>query len=732
MKKTFVKIKLSKFPCNSRAGRAGFFITRTLMFIIIMNLWMVVKAVNTSYVSSNLGLVINSSGNAVGLTNRLTGINWITTPATMYSLSGGSGLTASVSYTPLTNGEILVTLTLTNSTATNITVAPSFPYLVGLTNPGAGYGTLTYCFPQIGDVSSTATGFSGRYYGGDFPMQFMDVYDGSAGGIYVMTHDLSDAFREYEINDVTGTSINFMVVYASQTVEPGTSWILTFVIGAHTGDWHAAFTAYRNWVATWYAPLVPRKSWFQDVYNLREMFLYTNSAIGNTGGYEAYNPTTQTYSFSSLLAQDQAAFGGDDYVHLFDWSQTPTNGRCGDYNPWAYLGSVAAFSNQVAQMQATNVSVGLYFEGYLLATNSTVGQTYGTTWQLLNSSQAPYTREGANYYYPCPDVSAWTNYITGRCVAAISNCAANGVYIDEFGFGWQYLCYDSDHGHVVPSDQVQAEGAMMRQIRLSLPASTVLYSEERNVDVNSQYQDGSFTYSISQSSTSDNPSRVNLARFALPDYKVFEILSVDAPVGNNPQLYMNVFFNGEGFWLEGVVTNTAWFPTNICSLITKEHAILREYADAFRSTNPIPLVATLNTNIYANEFPGANRTVWTLYNAGSQTVTGQLLTVPYSTNSQYYDAWNAQLLTPQINGTNATLTLSIPPGSAGCVVEGAPEISISQNVTNLLLNWSGVTLQQTTDLLTGSWSNVTNAVSPLNLGALSNLPQGQIFYRVED
>jgi hypothetical protein len=724
MMKTFMKIKLPKFTCNSRVRRASFFIARTLMFIIIMNLWAVVKAANTSYVSSNLVLVINSSGNAVGLTNRLTGVNWITTPTSVYSLSGGNGLTKTVSYTPLTNGEILVTLTLTNSTTTNIFVTPSFPYLAGLNNPGAGYGTLTYCFPQIGDVSRTATGFSGRYYGGDFPMQFMDAYNGSAGGIYVMTHDLSDAFREYEINDVSGSSINFIVAYAGQTVKPGTSWVLTFVIGAHTGDWHAAFNAYRNWVATWYAPLVPRKSWFQDVYNLRELFLYTNTAIGDT---PAYNPTTQTYSFSSLLARDQAAFGGDDYVHLFDWSQTPTNGRVGDYNPWAYLGGVAAFSNQVAQMQAANVPVGLYFEGYLLAKISTVGQTYGTNWQLLNSSQKPYTTMGTDSYYPCPLVSAWTNYITGACVAAISNCAANGVYIDEFGFGWQYPCYDSDHGHVVPNDQVQAEGAMMRQIRLSLPASTVLYSEERNVDVNSQYQDGSFTYSINKS-TSDNPSRLNLARFALPDYKVFEILSVDTPVGNNPQLYMSVFFNGEGFWLEGPATNTAWFPTNICSLITKEHAILRKYADAFRSTNPIPLVATLNTNIYANMFPGANRTVWTLYNAGSQTVTGQLLTVPYNTNFQYYDAWNGQSLTPQINGTNATLTLSIPPGSAGCVVEEAPPlISISQSGESVILTWSGGTLQQSTNLLTESgWSAVTG-VSPLNLGAPTNSPA---FFRV--
>src|ERR1039458_10753861 len=108
MMKAVIKIKLPKFTSNSRVRRASFFIARTLMFIIIMDLWAVVKAANTSYVSSNLVLVINSSGNAVGLTNRLTGVNWITTPTSVYSLSGGNGLTKTVSYTPLTNGEILV------------------------------------------------------------------------------------------------------------------------------------------------------------------------------------------------------------------------------------------------------------------------------------------------------------------------------------------------------------------------------------------------------------------------------------------------------------------------------------------------------------------------------------------------------------------------------------------------------------------------------------------------
>jgi hypothetical protein len=56
-----------------------------------------------------------------------------------------------------------------------------------------------------------------------------------------------------------------------------------------------------------------------------------------------------------------------------------------------------------------------------------------------------------------------------------------------------------------------------------------------------------------------------------------------------------------------------------------------------------------------------------------------------------------------------------------------PLISISQSGGNVILTWSGGTLQQSTNLLTGSgWSAVTG-VSPLNLGAPTN---SNAFFRV--
>jgi hypothetical protein len=57
-----------------------------------------------------------------------------------------------------------------------------------------------------------------------------------------------------------------------------------------------------------------------------------------------------------------------------------------------------------------------------------------------------------------------------------------------------------------------------------------------------------------------------------------------------------------------------------------------------------------------------------------------------------------------------------------------PLISISQSGGNVILTWSGGTLQQSTNLVDGIWSNVTNVMSPFSPGTSTNSPA---FFRVK-
>jgi hypothetical protein len=152
-----------------------------------------------------------------------------------------------------------------------------------------------------------------------------------------------------------------------------------------------------------------------------------------------------------------------------------------------------------------------------------------------------------------------------------------------------------------------------------------------------------------------------------------------------------VFFSGEGIWLEGIADE--WFTPETRATIARCHAILAQYADAFITDRPTPLIPTLMGNVYANEFPvyggrdagvgttdpakaaaaaasGAKR-VWTLYNANPRTVRGPVLRVEHYPGTRYLDAWNDRPAQVQIVGDEAEISLELGPKDVGCVVRTA-------------------------------------------------------------
>jgi hypothetical protein len=597
------------------------------------------------------------------LTNLLTGSSWLSAPSPIYKGAGDRRLKTSLDVQQAPGGELLLSLQVSNTSAEVLTVHDTFPLLEGLAGGSPDpTNELAYCFPQKGMVASAKPRKMSRFYSSEFPLQFMDVYEPGKGGIYLMTRDMTCEPRKYFLNKTDKVS---MGVYNSKSLEPGEVWTVTAVIGAHRGDWHEALSAYRQWVQTWYRPEAPRKPWFQEVFNFRQMFLHANRGVQAPG---AFNPATKEYSIAQELEADQKAFGGVDYVHLFDWAKDPKRGRTGDYDTWDYLGGAERFKKEIRSLQAQGIHVGLYLEGYLVDHRSDIYKAAGDAWQVLNAKGQSYAQFGLENLYPCPFVPEWRDYLKRVCVGAVQKSGADGIYIDEYGFGTQYACWNKAHAHPVPGAQVRGEGVLMRQLRQALPPAVVLYSEETGTDVTSQYQDGSFTYSVSRCREENNPARLNLFRFALPDYKQFEIIRVDEPLGDDPEAVKHVFFNGEGIWLEGPL-NDRWFPASACQAIAKTHRILRQYRDAFRTASPQPLVGTLSENVYANDFPASARSVWTLYNAGTQRAQGELLKVSHRSGAEYFDAWNGKPLTPRIVGSEAYLSTTIEPHDVGCIVQ---------------------------------------------------------------
>ena len=201
--------------------------------------------------------------------NRSTQINWIKSPTPLYELkTDGASVKAALKTKALPGGEIELTLEIRNTSDKAVKVTPTFPVLRGLT-PGGNPEELGYCYPSAGAAISTLPTSQTKIYGGRFPVQFIDVNYPGAGGIYLMTHDTENYGKSFwlEKKETADMGVDFF----ERTIQPGETWTLPpAVIGAHQGDWHDAFRAYRQWKDTWYKPGVPRKQWFREVFNFRQ------------------------------------------------------------------------------------------------------------------------------------------------------------------------------------------------------------------------------------------------------------------------------------------------------------------------------------------------------------------------------------------------------------------------------------------------------------------------------
>jgi len=519
-----------------------------------------------------------------------------------------------------------------------------------------------YLYPKRGAVLSNRP-VSLRYpHGGQYKLQFMDLYSADrGGGIYFMTDDLEGRYGYFYLNK-SGTGTEMGVEYQWVDLPPGEKVRLpSVVIGAHNGDWHVAFREYRTRVHTWYRPMVPRKQWFREVFSFRQGRLRAGLL-----DFDA-----RKYQFDEFIERDREAFGCMDYLHIFDWSETKKWGRVGDYDPWEEIPGPAEFRAAVEAAQADGVPVGLYLEGYLISKHSRVGQAHGAEWTLLNAKGEEYgyfsTPESPNWN-TCPAAPAWQQYMETTYPRVAQQTGAMGLYIDEYGFGSPgHMCYNAAHEHPNPMPPIQGERELTRRVRAVLPEDRVLYTEEVPDPVTCQYQDGAFCYSAISSSDELAPSHLELMRFVLPDFKVFQLNFYCAMEDGNWNRVKRPFFNGDGWWLQGNPYTS--YDERARAVLSKCLAICHEYADCFTTMYPQPLVATLQPGLFANQFPTESRTLWTLYNATYTSIEGPAIALRHVPGARYHDLWNDRELRPQIEGDTARLRLRVDPHDLGCVVQ---------------------------------------------------------------
>jgi hypothetical protein len=502
-----------------------------------------------------------------------------------------------------------------------------------------------------------------RYrYSGSLPLQMIDISNLQMGvGIGILSKNLQGVDRYVQLTRRDGIT-TVATEWRCDPLAAGETVQLQTEIFLHPGDWKETLAHYKRWVSTWYRPLAPRKPWFRCVFAFRQDYI--------TEGL--YDRDTRSYRFGERIELAKKAFGACDYLHIFDWGTTP-RGRVGDYDPWGNLLSSAEMFRQAVEVtQAQGTPVGLYIEGYLADERSLVGQAHREEWGWRGrDGRVHYWSPGSTEFFMCPGAEGWQQYLQQTYARVRQQTGAIGFYIDQYGL-LDRDCFAQEHQHPPHWHLLPAEGRMTRRIREVLPPEVVLYTEYFPPDIHTPLQDGSFDYAINYYqlfARGWTPLPLRLGRFAFPDFKVFQIIVCDYPTGSNEEAVHQVFFNGDGYWLQG--DPDTWFTPETLSTLRQCIRILRTHADAFASDDCEPLVPTLVPGVFANRFTasGSRKTVWTLYNGNWRSVQGQVLAVPHVRGARYVDAWNNRPLQPTVKGGKAYLRLTLPPHAAGCVVQ---------------------------------------------------------------
>ncbi len=650
---------------------------------LIFSILITVQTIGQTVVSTpNIEASIQN-GKLLQLKNKLTATTWSVKQDSLYNMTVVPATTKDKILTQFIAqadelGQVKLTLSFKNNSSQAVEITTVFPNIQELFYPYGSDQDLYYLYPKMGWAPYNANIEQDNIYGRWFPLQVIDVYNRFNGGFYFMTNDTTNYPKKYYFKKSAGKT-NIKVTHHTKKIAPGETWVLPpAVIGAHQGDWHAGLQAYKDWVKTWYTPLSPRKQWFQDIYNMRQLFMHTN--FGEKG---VWNPITREIDISNRVEEEKTIFGGIDYVHIFDWMREPED-RIFNYEPWTFLGGSDNLKQEIVKLRQKGIRTGLYYQGYKIHRQSEIGLLYGDGWKQINAAGVPYDANEPGYFYPCAYVKGWQDYFSNLAGNTTNLLDVNGAYIDQYGFGYQYGCYDPSHGHPVTQGPVSinyqniGEVNMMKAFRSKLSDSIALYVEEMPTDVSTQYLDGSYTYAVNKSKFNPaiNPSAVNLFRFVFPDFKLFELLQVDSPIGNDTIGIKNIFFNGEGNWIEGPLNDLGWFPEPVRRLIRKTHAIMSQHKEPFRSNDAVPLVSTLNQNVYANYFPSERKNIWTLFNAGTTDVNGDLIKILHKPGAVYYDAWNGKSIPATVSGGYVTISMKIAAKDAGCIIQSLDPVQV--------------------------------------------------------
>lgn len=571
-------------------------------------------------------------------------------------------LSATVEVEPGQDHELRLRLQLANSGAAPAKATLRFPVLRGVTL-GDPAGTW-YLYGRRGGIIHRAPARFRDPLGERHPLQVDGFFNPQTGlSLACLTHD---SVAQHHVRNLAKTAVGgeWFAEYVDRTLAPGQSFAATeAALVLREGDWRASFTAYREWLATWFKPAVPRLPWFEQTF----------AVCSANVQYDAIAEPARRGAVQPLVDTMLAYIGRCDDVHLFGWGASKTYGDWGDYAHYDEIGGLDAFRGNIQRVQEQGISVSLYLDAYLSCERGQAVGQHAKEWAMKRPDQSPQYIKEYDAYNECLSFSGWQDHVVQTCARVRRETGARVLYIDEIGAtDGRWICHATDHGHNAPEIPYAGEVALLRRIRGAVGADVALYSEYAPAEVSRQYLDGSISYQALWSTDMEPlaPHFIDLPRFAFPDFKQFHIVHYVGTRAGNWWLHKFPFFNGEVFRIGE--PNLPGMDAASLAFLKQAVQVQCDHRAAFASRQVTPLVPTLQAGVFANLFSAPAEQVWTLYNANGRGVRGALLRVPHAAGAAYADAWNGQALQPVIREGEAEIAIDLGPKAVGCVVQKQP------------------------------------------------------------
>ncbi|MHB1153162.1 MAG: DUF6259 domain-containing protein [Eubacteriales bacterium] len=548
-----------------------------------------------------------------------------------------------------------------------------------------------YLFPKCRNLISNEDACLYEESSPTFPMQFIDIYSPAQnGGLALTTKERGVTVRNYSLTKCdTGIEVYVEYPYIYGDLQAGESFTgSSTVITAHEGDWHSAFNLYKNWLDSWYKPYKSQnKEWYRrSFWLLAEItdFFETNEFVKFPVWYDEEKAKA---NFLDIL-QEQKEITGilPDILHLWQWTYDKQLGHMkwgnfgdidGGGSDYDAYGGKEAFRDALQEVEdKTGLHMSLYLHPTLLT------ETYPKTAEYMPHLCVRDSAGGKigllnNTFRMCHANAEWRKEAISFYPRIYKELGVKILYVDEFSLRIGNRCWATGHGHHVPSNLIETDRDFITELREIMPEEVVLYGEYAAVDVNAAYIDCNITYHIIDivmdmceaaawryNNGDDTYSAVitDLYRFAFP-----KIVQLNLPMAMrnrswHPQKF--IFWNGEAIY------DSFWDNEESAGLAftVQAYKLKKEYADCFSSDHPKTMIKTLTPSLCMNEFPGENRTLYTIYNRAYVTYRGPVLSVPHKEGNVYYDAWNQKPLDFDISNGKAILKTEIHAQQIGCFV----------------------------------------------------------------